>query len=328
MEKLNLKTLLIGLVIIFTSFFSNNAFAEESFDNTKIETIIIMKNGTTLSANILEKKDKELTIYTKDLGKITINTDNIKEIKFIDNQNDINKINFFDFSKLLPNIIKKKEEKEEKIEVEQTEKKVKKKWFDNPTDTRLFLLPTAKMLKQGKGYFQDIDIVVTSANFGITDNISIGGIATIIPFIGIQNQVFLVTPKFGIEINKDFSIAGSIFYGSGAGVGQIAVGYAAATYGNSDNNITLGVGAGTFSAFSSRSSLVSGVNIGGMYRITENMSFLTENWFVLNSGVFILPSLGVRFFSDKLSADLGFTIPSSFGNNTFPIPYIDFVFSF
>lgn len=309
MKKLKFKKIFLDLVIITSMFFQNTVFADELKYKEKEESLIIMKNGTTLHANILEKKSGKLLIYTKDLGNITIDIENVKEIKFTNITKDNTEINT----------------------ATKENEKYTKKWFDNPTDTRLFLSPTARMLKKGSGYFQDIDIFVATANYGITDNISIGAMGTLIPYIGLESQVFAITPKFGYEITKDLSIAGSILYGSGPNstvIGQFGLGYGAATYGNADNNLTIGFGSGLYSSYGSNTYSTQLVIIGGMYRVSEYISVLSENWFILNSNTYF-PSLGMRFFGEKLSADLGFIAPSSgFGQAFTPIPYIDFVFSF
>lgn len=301
------KKIFLSLAIISSLFFQNTVFADELKYEEKEESLIILKNGTLLHANILEKKDKELIIYTKDSIKINIAIETIKEIKFISSSVEAIEIN--------------KQTKEND--------NITKKWLANPTDTRLFLSPTARMLKKGNGYFQDIDIFIASANYGITDNISIGAMGTLIPYIGIGNQVYAVTPKIGYEINKDLSIAGSVLLGGGTeAIGKFGLGYGAATYGNADNNITLGFGSGLYSNYGSNQ-YTSLVIIGGMYRVSEYISVLSENWIILNNSSIVLPSLGVRFFGEKLSADLGFVVPSGvFGQAFIPIPYIDFVFSF
>lgn len=212
------------------------------------------------------------------------------------------------------------------------EKFIEKKWIDNPTSTRLFLSPTARTLKKGKGYFQDRYIIIASANYGITDNISVGAIGSLFPNTGIENQLYGVTSKIGYEITKDLNVAGNILLGNNPfafysnPINKFGLGYGVATYGNADNNITLGFGS-LFQdpSYNDHSSLVI---IGGMYRVSEYISVLSENLVLFGSySSLVLPSLGIRLFGENLSVDIGiFVVPSQFIFASFP--YIDLVFSF
>lgn len=220
---------------------------------------------------------------------------------------------------------------EVKIENNKSNKEeyIDKKWFNNVTDTRLIFFPTARMLKKGSGYFQDIDIVFVNASYGVTDNISIDAMASLIP-------VFSITPKFGLEVSKDLSIAFMASVGSNFLTHEpiLLSGYSMSTYGNADNNITLAFGTGVYDKYAFN---YKGI-IGGMYRIDEYTSILSENWIFLNKNGYysFFSSLGVRLFSKgSLNIDLSlsmlhdehFPIPihDSF---FFPIPFISFYYNF
>ena len=66
--------------------------------------------------------------------------------------------------------------------------------------------------------------------------------------------------------------------------------------------------------------------LGGDYRLSKRISFITENWGVPGAdGVLI--SYGLRFFGEKLSVDLA--LLNSTSDFLFPgIPYVDFVVNF
>lgn len=313
MKNLKFKNIIITLSLISSLLIPNYSFADETSFDPKLECLITMNNGEIISANILEQKSGQIIIYTKILGQITIEAKNVKEIKFINNEKPKTEPEKINTTTVLPKV------------------NLEKEWLDNPTDTRLFLAPTARMLKKGKGYFQDIDIFVVTANYGITDNISIGALGSIVPFIGLDKQVFAVMPKFGIEVAKNINVAASVLYvaSSTNSIGQFGMGYVAGTYGNSDKNVTLGLGSGLYNG-NGRILSSSVVIVGGMYRVGEYISILSENWLIISNGLIVVPSLGIRFFGEKLSADLGvFSFPNLGGSSSFvPIPYIDFVFSF
>lgn len=281
---------ILVLVIFFLILSLGNVFAEK----LPVDEIIL-KNGSVIYCNVIEKSKDNITIEAEGLGTITIPLSEINEIKKI--------------------------------------KDIVKKWFPNPNDTRLFFAPTARPLKEKKGYFQDIYVFVASGNYGITDNFSVGGMFSLIPGIRVEQQVFAITPKYGIEINPDLHIAAGLLYGFGyQSIGHLGLAYGLGTFGSADSNITLGVGYGLNNVSSNTYSVAIGV-LGGMYRITEYIALLSENWgiFAFNKGFIFLPSVGVRFFGDRLSADVGFVYPVMSGVSGFPnfvIPYVDFVFNF
>jgi hypothetical protein len=303
------------MFLLLFSLCSTGSFANTLPDSTNLnakndlpESIIVLKDGSSIYCRIIEKGTNEIYIQTRLFGKLTIPLSEISEIK--------NQTNNF--------------------------------WFPNPTDTRLFFAPTARGIKQGKGYFQDIYVFLGSGNYGIIDNLSIGGMFSFIPGIKMEQQVLAFTPKLSYEIVPDFNIAGGLLYAfSSETIGNFGLGYGLGTYGNSDSNITLGAGYGFMAnKYSSKISNAGFIMLGGMHRVWEYTSLITENWGIFTESMNIfIPTFGVRFFGDKLSADLGLALPLNVYNFNYyntqkvgqlgsiipniPIlPYVDFVFSF
>jgi len=155
------------------------------------------------------------------------------------------------------------------------------KWFENPHSTRHFFAPTARSLQKGEGYYQNVYLLLNFVNYGITDNILIGGGATIIPGIGIEEQGYFLNPKVGFKVKDKLHLGGGAFFvllpndsdeGSGINAGIL---YGVSTYGTEENNISLGMGY----AYSNEGSLDYPIAmIGGMYRISRRMAFVSENW--------------------------------------------------
>jgi hypothetical protein len=104
----------------------------------------------------------------------------------------------------------------------------------------------------------------------------------------------------------------------------IGILYGVGTYGNSNSNLTGGLG---FGFVNSRIAHNPAVMIGGEKRFSRGISFLSENWIFPNVDQPII-SYGIRFFGEKLSADLGFF--SILGKDFFfpGIPWVDFVYKF
>lgn len=202
-------------------------------------------------------------------------------------------------------------------------------WFPNPNDTRLLFAPTARCLKGGEGYFADYYLFFPMLAFGITDNITIAGGASIFPWIGIENNLFYFMPKVGFNIGENFSLAGGALLvkipsfddESNATLG---ICYGVGTVGSANSNLTAGIGFGYVDWEFDGTPLLM---LGGQHRISRRVSLVSENW--MTPGIDQpLVSLGIRFFGEKLSVDLG--LLNTIGEDMiFPgFPYIDFVVKF
>ncbi len=238
-----------------------------------------------------------------------------------------------------------------KIKILKLEKKMsisdskKNRWFENPHDSRHFFAPTARNLQKGEGYFQDIYLFVAAVNYGITDNVTIGGGMSIVPFMGFENQILFLTPKIGYKLNDKLNVGGGILYANTSDFtdydfrerkrASTSIIYGVGTYGSKENNITLGIG---YAGYKWKFQEYPIVVLGGMYRISRRAALVTENWFalidyeisneqdnyvwnpeweyIMNDGIvtyeqvnnepMAIISYGVRFFSEKICVDLGF----------------------
>jgi hypothetical protein len=200
-------------------------------------------------------------------------------------------------------------------------------WFPNPNATRLFFAPTAHMLGKGEGYFSDIYLFFPGFAYGLSDNVTIGGGVSLIPAIGIDHQIFYLTPKVGIKTWENLRLAlGALLVKLPDFNGQPIVGiaYGTATTGSRDSGFTGGMGYGFVDGDFADKPMVM---LGGQLRMTRRTSFVTENY-IFPGLDDALVTYGLRFFGEKLSVDLAM-IDLVGENFFFPgIPYIDFVFVF
>ena len=116
-------------------------------------------------------------------------------------------------------------------------------WFPNLHDSRYFFSPSGFGLKQGEGYMNHIYWLVRQAQFGITDEFSIGGGTSIIGMPTTLNA------KYSFNLSKSLNIAAGYFW-----VGSlfwdwdiddktfISMPFAVITRGSKENNFTLGIG--------------------------------------------------------------------------------------
>ncbi len=194
-------------------------------------------------------------------------------------------------------------------------------WFPNPNATRLFFAPSGQMLKKGEGYFADYELFFPGFAYGVTDNISIGGGASLFP-TGLDNQVYYFTPKVGMSFGDQIHLAaGLLLAGTQGGTG--GVGYGAGTFGTGDASVTVGHGYG-FAGGDIESKPVA--MLGGEKRVSRRIALVTENYLLPTSDNNLVYSVGVRFMGEKLTTDLA--IFNASGSDIIGIPYVDFVFKF
>ena len=203
-----------------------------------------------------------------------------------------------------------------------------KYWFPNPNATRLFFAPTGRTLRRGEGYYSNTYLFLNGVNVGVTDRISIGGTATLVP--GSTEQVGYLTPKIGVYASDDLNIsAGALVGYNGFGDDdiehQFGILYSVATFGSPDANATAGIGYGYVGSKLARSPAIM---LGGAARVSPRTALVTENYFVTSSDdSFTIFSYGVRFFGEKLSVDLAFV--NSASEFVFPgIPFVSFAVKF
>jgi hypothetical protein len=199
----------------------------------------------------------------------------------------------------------------------------------DPNASRLLIGPTGRPLKKGQGYFAAYEIFFTYFGFGITDNISLGGGITLLP--GAEGQLFYIAPKVGIStVSENISLSlGGIYMNTTADdVGGLGAIFAMGTFGPPTASFTAGLGYGYAEGEFSGSPLLV---FGGEVQLSGSVKLLSENYVPVGADAVIL-SFGIRFFGERLSADLGFFYPMSGGEGIdegFPlIPWLGFAYNF
>ena len=216
--------------------------------------------------------------------------------------------------------------------------------FPNYTSSRYLYSPSALSLKKGHGYVSQKMVFFTSGAYGVTDNLTVlGGTLTFFPP---AMSILGVKYSRSVSDNVRIGVGGETFMsglemGSGNGVFLANIGFVNITLCNEDKNITIATGAGAIN-----NSLSFPIAVSGLYRLSNAMAFVTENWIILDSdgqpdmGV---PSLAFRYMSRPKTGgdgygggqfvDFGFfgffTLDSNAGDVTLaPFPWIDFGTSF
>lgn len=200
-------------------------------------------------------------------------------------------------------------------------------WFPNPNATRLFFAPNGRMLKKGQGYFSDYYLFFPGVAFGISDQFTMGGGMSLIPGVGLDNQVFYLTPKLGLHASPKANVAVGVLFivlPNVADANSAGVLYSVSTFGSEDQSLTAGIGFGFAGGeFSEKPMIV----LGFESRISRRVAFVSENW-ILPGVDQPLASAGLRFMGESLSVDLALATPIG-EDFIFPgFPVIDFVFNF
>lgn len=191
-------------------------------------------------------------------------------------------------------------------------------WYTNPAQNRLFVTPSGRMLDSGDGYYQNTYIFFSNFTFGASKYVSITGGFSMIPAIGISNQLFTLGAKVGTNINQNISVSGTATFYKLEEELNLGTVYAAGTYSKGRGDVTAGVGVGISEGTATDPMFI----IGGQFRTSERFAFLTENLFIPIEGeVEPILSLGGRFIGERITADLGFFTSSAI--DTF-IPFVSF----
>jgi hypothetical protein len=195
---------------------------------------------------------------------------------------------------------------------------------EDPNKTRLFFAPTGRTLAAGEGYFGVFELVFAFLSFGATDWLTLSGGLPLI-FID-EAPPFYLAPKARIISTPSAQVSAGVFTlfslsGEG-GFGGIA--YGVGTFGSNDRALTVGAGL-PFGEDDIGSQPL--IMLGGESRIGRGTKLLTENYFVPGEAGAII-SGGVRFFGERLSADVGLATPVGFGGGFFAFPLVNFTYSF
>jgi hypothetical protein len=269
-----LKNFYTILVLIFL-LPQMDAKSQELAD-TAILWVIDTEDGNSFMGSIIDQDSAKLILFTDVYGQVHIPVSQIKK----------------------------------KSELKQTDLVEGEHWFSNPHATRYFFGTDGYGLRKGEAYYQNTWILFNQVNYGITNHISIGGgLVPLFLFAGAPTPVF-ITPKVTVPLVKDkVNLCAGVLYayvlGEEFGFG---ITYAAITFGNRDNNLTLG---GGWAFADSEWANYPTLTLSGMTRVGRKTYLLTENYYIglsEDSSLGII-SLGGRSVQRKLAVDYGLFFP-------------------
>ena len=204
-------------------------------------------------------------------------------------------------------------------------------WFENPHSTRLLFSSTAFPLEKGTGYYANAWLFVHTFAAGITDRFTLGGGATTIPGLALNDNLFYLLPKYTVYNGSRTRLALGALVGFlpfntdfDDEVTSAGLLYAVGTTGTRESNVSLGVAWG----YANDEILGNpGVMLGGQGRVSRRVSLISENWFFSDGndteGVI---SYGLRFLGENLSVDLAWV--TALGEGGIGVPWLGFAFKF
>ncbi|MDX5437597.1 MAG: hypothetical protein LPK03_10405, partial [Pontibacter sp.] len=196
--------------------------------------LVETKDGNVIQGVYLGQSEAGVRLLTQSAGEITIPMDAIKSFRILDERSFVNG----------------------------------EYWFENPNATRYLFSPSAFSLRKGEAYYQNTYLVLNSFNYGLTDRFTIGGgFELISTFLG--DPVFFITPKYSFPISEKWHAGTGVLYVNSTAADDfsgLGIGYGIVTYGNRDNNATLGVG---FGAVDGELSAEPVITASGMKRISR-----------------------------------------------------------
>jgi hypothetical protein len=174
--------------------------------------------------------------------------------------------------------------------------KTKSGYYDIGNGTRIFNAPTGRGLRKGEGTIQTTYLFLVGAEYGITNNFSVGATVSLLPGVPLSQQAFVLAPKFTAPISEKVHFGAGVIYANipfdNRDSGGAGIGYGSLTYGGAEDNLTLGIGYG-FTSGEIGSTPV--LQLGGQKRISRRISLLSENYIVADSKAGMGGLYGVKF---------------------------------
>lgn len=191
----------------------------------------------------------------------------------------------------------------------------------DPNTTRLFFGPTARSLPRGASYFGVFELLVPIAQVGVTDRFSLGGGTPLLFGMSEGERPFWITPKVKVlDTGSTQAALGALHVFSVDGH-SVGIAYAVGTAGTADASVTGGAGL----AYDGEGGRALVVMVGAERRVGRGTKLLTENYVWAGGNGLVMA--GVRFFGDRLSADVGVGVPIGTGE-IFTFPVVNFVYVF
>lgn len=195
----------------------------------------------------------------------------------------------------------------------------------DPNGSRLFFASTGRAVGKGRGYFADYYVFFPFVAYGVTDFATLGGGVSLIP--AAESQLLYLAPKLTLYERGNTAISAGVLAGTLTNDetwGGLL--YGAGTFGSTDGAVTLGVG---FAWGDGDVDDTPVLLVGGEVRVGKSVKLITENYIIPEVEDAVLLSGGIRFFGERLAADLAFFyLPAEDWDGWPFIPFVGFAYNF
>ena len=188
-------------------------------------------------------------------------------------------------------------------------------WPRDPTDSRLFIGPTARVPGDRRGYVGLYELFFPSAAIGLGDVAMVSGGMSIFPGVGLNEQIYYVAPKIRFVGTDRVGIAGgALWLTLGFEDESAGMVYGVATVGSEQASITVGP-AFPFVTDGGFTDEVLGL-VGLEARLSPKVKVISENWILLDEGAFF--TFGFRVLEGPATIEAALLVPSE-GEAVLPI---------
>jgi hypothetical protein len=191
----------------------------------------------------------------------------------------------------------------------------------NANATRLFFAPTGRSLKKGQTSLGVYELIMPFVQYGVTDRFSVGGGTPLMFGIDESERPFWITPKLQVFETPTTQVAIGVLHGFSMNSDGGGIGYVVGTRGSGLGSVSIGGGL----AYGSNGTESGVVMVGAERTVRRNLKLMTENYLWKDGNGVV--SAGVRFFGQRLSADIGLGFPIGMGE-FFGFPVVNLVYVF
>src|SRR5437867_1194492 len=208
----------------------------------------------------------------------------------------------------------------------------------DPHDSRLLFAPTGRPLRKGDGYFSDHYVLFPGVTYGVTDGLSVSAGASVVPAVGLSDQLLFASARVAHQASEHLALSAGALYAAGAGEGAALV-FGVGTVGGPERSLTVGLGFGGTKTeggypdyrrrFRWRDAPI--VMVGGNVPLSNSGALVSENWLLLGRNFELSRQpfgLALRFFGDRISADVGVIFVGEVLKEGLPIPWLSFSYHF
>lgn len=177
-------------------------------------------------------------------------------------------------------------------------------------------------LDKGEINLQNSEIFLMSAWFGLSDNFTLGGGFSIIPFVDFSDQLFYIVPKFNFPITPKLNASIQYTQFISSGIDNTSLLSFSAAFGESDKHVSFGYTTPVFADGEDVAFEAALYNIGAVLRTGNKFAFLLDFNIPSVSTDDGLYGFGGRYIGRSSSFDFGFLTVS--GSDGFPFPWFNY----